>query len=471
MRRRLVAASVGVVVAVLVVAAFPIGLTIARSERTRLRAEVQQDAFAIASYADAALRPGPGVVADADRVALQRLADGYEARTGGRVVVIDRRGVAVADSTPPSAGVRTFATRPEVRRALEGHVAAVTRRSDTLGGGSYLFVAVPVASGRELLGAVRVSVSTEDVDRRVREVWLALAATAVVSVLVAAMSGSALARWVAAPLAVLETTAAVVGAGDLAARAPTTSGPPEVRALAFSFNEMAARLATLVESQEAFVADASHQLRSPLTALRLRLENLAAAVEGDAASARDVAAAEADVSRLSRLVDQLLALARLDQGAFRPPRSDVALDAVVRERCDAWEPVAAEQRVAIRAETAPTPIVAATPDYVEQVLDNLVANALDAAPPGSVIRLRCEVDADAVAVHVEDEGPGLPDEDRERAFDRFWRGRRGEDRSRHGGSGLGLAIVQKLVEADGADVALHAATGGGIDAVVRYRRP
>ena len=257
------------------------------------------------------------------------------------------------------------------------------------------------------------------------------------------------------PLHRLEEAAAAVGDGRLDARADERAGPPEVRSLATVFNETVGKLERLLRSQEEFVADASHELRTPLTALRLRIETLPPSVE------RDAALREAD--RLRDLVGGLLALARADAGKEPPTRVDAA--ALMRERVETWSPLAEEQRVALVAElNGPLPVRAA-PGRLVQVLDNLVANALEASPADGTVTLSARAVGPWIELHVSDHGPGLTREQRERAFDRFWRAGSGE-----GGSGLGLAIAQRLAEADEGRVELREEASGGVDAVVRLRR-
>ncbi len=210
----------------------------------------------------------------------------------------------------------------------------------------------------------------------------------------------------------------------------------------------------LLRSQEEFVADASHELRTPLTALRLRLESLP--------SGPDQAAALREVKRLGDLVDGLLALARADAGT--DPAASVDVSALVRERVEAWLPLADERRVALRADLDEPLSVRAAPGRIAQVLDNLISNAVEASPAGATVSLAAAAVGSWVELHVRDEGPGLPPEQRARAFDRFWRTGSGA-----GGSGLGLAIVRRLVLVDEGEVELQEAEGGGVDAVVRLR--
>ncbi|MEZ5099682.1 MAG: HAMP domain-containing sensor histidine kinase [Thermoleophilia bacterium] len=262
----------------------------------------------------------------------------------------------------------------------------------------------------------------------------------------------------ARPLAGLGAAADRAGAGDLTVRA-AEEGPAEVRVLAGRFNDMVGRLDELVRSQEAFVADASHQLRTPLAALRLRLENLErdVAVEGRDGLER----ALAEVARLSRLVDGLLALARAD--AVAPAGGPADLAALADDRVAFWSALAEERGVRlVLAASGPVP-ARATPGRVVQVLDNLIENALDASPVASTVTVAAGLAGGRAELRVVDEGPGLTPEQRQRAFDRFWRAGPGGE-----GSGLGLAIVARLVQADGGTAELRASTTGGVEAVVGF---
>jgi signal transduction histidine kinase len=267
----------------------------------------------------------------------------------------------------------------------------------------------------------------------------------------------------ARPLKRLQQTVDALGRSDLTARALVDRGPGEIRDLARQFNEMAARLGELVDAQTRFVADASHQLRSPLTALRLRLENLEVSTSG--ASLETVAAAGREVQRLSRLVDGLLTLGQAERE--RPDRRRVDILRVIEERCWAWAAFADERHVALDNDRAPGRAVMTSlvPGDLEQILDNLLANALEAAPVGSRITVGLSDDGSGpVAVHVTDQGPGMTEEERQHAFDRFWQGMG----TTGGHSGLGLAIVRHLAVRNHIDVELRPATGGGLDAVILF---
>ncbi|HZJ27883.1 MAG TPA: HAMP domain-containing sensor histidine kinase [Acidimicrobiia bacterium] len=237
-----------------------------------------------------------------------------------------------------------------------------------------------------------------------------------------------------------------------------------MRSLARSFDATAALFERLVGLQQAFVADASHQLRSPLAALRLRLENLEREPLDEQATA-DVGGALGEVARLSHLVDGLLALARAEQRPSRP--TPIALDEVVQARCEAWSALAAERGVELRADVSGDrkPIATITPGALEQALDNPLNNAVEIAPRGS--RVVVATDGRDTCVQVRDEGPGMTAAERARAFDRFWRSEGAEA----GGVGLGLAIVRELVEADGGRVELVPNPDGGLIVRLCFPRP
>ena len=174
--------------------------------------------------------------------------------------------------------------------------------------------------------------------------------------------------------------------------------------LAESFNATAARLEQLVGAQRGFVADASHQLRTPLAAMRLRLENLEADVHG--AAAEDLEGALDEVARLSRLVDGLLALARAEQSASSP--APIAVDAGHRRSLRRVGRVRGREARAHRSPTwTGSPVARATPGRLEQVVDNLLNNALEVAPEGSAVRRRRRERGEWVELRVSDEGPGM----------------------------------------------------------------
>jgi signal transduction histidine kinase len=461
MTRRLLLGYLSLTAFILVVLEIPLGITFARFQRSTLEAGVRRDAAKLALASEETLQNGHGP-------SLQALVDQYRVRTGGRAVIVDFRGEVKADSDPLVPGVRNFLSRPEIKSALLGH-EVVGRRYSTSLHETLVFVSTPVETGNVIRGAVRVTYTAAFVEARVVRGWIVLAAVGLTVLAFVFLLSVQLARSVTRPVQELEEAAARLGEGQLGARVDVPSGPPEVAVLARSFNETASKLQLLVDQQRRFAADASHQLRTPLAALRLRLENLEPAVAGEPDAVDDLQGAIAEVHRLARLVDGLLALARGEAKSL--PRTAIDAAAVARDSAVRWEPLIEERSVSLAVEAPGRPVwVLATSGHLEQVVDNLVANAVDVAPAGSVVTVRVVRPPRAgepAELHVVDQGPGMSAEQRAAAFDRFWRST--EARSKLGGSGLGLSIVQQLVTNDGGSVELLEAEGGGLDACVRLQ--
>lgn len=463
MTRRLLFGYLAITLMVLGVLALPLGLGYKDRLIQAKTNDLVKDAFVQASRVETDVAAGaltPAVT--------QQLRD-YASDTDPpvRVVVVDLDGNTLLDTNPlrEDDGGRNFADRTEFRTVLDlGDVARGRRYSTTLGS-DLVYVAVPVAREGKVVGGLRLTYITDPIDSATRRYWLFLGSTAAVSIAAVALLGILLARWLARPIDQLEEAAVALGKGELGSRVDDPKGPEELKALANSFNRTAARLQELVSSQDAFVADASHQLRTPLTGLRLRLENL----EPDVAepAREDLDAAIAEVDRMARMVDGLLTLARADRGERGSPLAPVDVRPIIDERIATWTPFAEERGIVLTNAVAGATWVVADGDRLTQVVDNLVANALDALTEGSVTvwAVARETEPPTVEIHVTDNGPGMTPHERSRAFDRFWRAdpRRSGD---FGGSGLGLPIVAKLVRADGGTVRLDETPGGGLDAVV-----
>jgi two-component system OmpR family sensor kinase len=396
---------------------------------------------------------------DRRRAALVSLVEAFERETHGR---LDAQLAGGRRATPLPVPLATddaaFAT------ALAGREWLRWGAAPPLGSRSGLVIAVPARdeSGR-IAGAVRISYPSAPIDERIREIWIYRAGLAALVLAAAAGLGVVLARRLTRPLRQVTAMAAGVRDGDLTVRAPE-SGPAEVRTLAHTLNTAMDTIDVLVGSQRAFVADASHQLKTPLTALRLALDNVADGTD-DPTVREDVELATAELVRMTRLVNGLLALAKAEGEVFSA--EPVAADEVADERLKLWRAVAEDRAVALRLDTVEAHLrVLSTPGHLEQVLDNVLANALDFSPPDGTITVWIRRREEQVVITVTDDGPGMPPAARARAFDRFWRGRDGGDRS---GSGLGLTIVRQLVMDDGGTVTLEEAPSGGLAVRIALR--
>ena len=455
MRWRLALVLVGFTGLVLLVQNIPLASYLRTVERDRIITGLQRDAFTLAGYAVEPLdATSPTPNAD-----LTARVDAYAAATGARVVVVDEHYVAIASSEGRVG--ENYGNRPEIVAAVKGDAVSGERPSETLGE-PLLYVAVPVRSGSSLLGAVRLMYPSSEVnasvDERVRGLGVAAFITLVAAALIAVLVASTVTR----RLRRRRDAAEEIAEGDLAARAEVGGGG-EIQELAESFNTMADRVQAVVESQRGFAGDASHQLRTPLTALRLRMDRAAELMDSDDPAVDQVDAARDEIDRLQRLVDGLLVLARADNREQQVVPVDVS--AIAADRVDSWQPLADERGVSIELDSPGMAVAVAVPSAVEQIVDNYVDNALEVAPAGSRIVVSVRIDPVGVLLAVDDMGPGMAPDDRARAFDRFWRGHQDGE-----GSGLGLAVVASLADAGGGTAWLDASPLGGARACARFRR-
>ncbi|MDX3802112.1 HAMP domain-containing sensor histidine kinase [Streptomyces sp. AK04-3B] len=437
MNRQLIRSYILLVAVAILLFTVPVAFTLTKQLRDDTELSVMREANTMAL-----------LLGNGDRIsctALTEVADAYGGKTPGQVQVTPTRSCA-PDLPAPAAG-------SALTRAVRENKPTTDWGSDFIWG-EQLTVTVP-AQGE---AAVRIVYSTSDMTRRLWSIWGFRAGLAVLVLGAAAAIGAYAARRITAPLRALNAMASRFSDGDLTARSPVT-GPPETQTLARTLNQGAERLDTLVASQRIFVADASHQLRTPLTALRLSLDNIADGVD-DEFVREDVEQATAEVVRMSRLVNGLLVLARAE--AKVTAAEPLPLQDIVAERLTVWRPAADERGVTIALGGSGVdgrPSVLASPGHLEQVLDNVLSNALEVSPDGGRITVRLESGAGEVVMSVADEGPGMSDAEKSRAFDRFWRGQGLTGRS---GSGLGLAVVRQLVTDDGGTVSLEDAPGGGL---------
>lgn len=458
LRATILAAIAYVLVLAIVVLEVPLVINLSRRVDAEVKAEAAGQAQLIATTArDRFAEP-------ADR--LQSLVASSARALGGRVILVDGEGRVVVDSAGPLLRGESYADRPEIRRALGDATSGPVqgeRHSESLDE-DLLFTAVPVIKNGRPIGAVRVTQSVAAVDDEVRSDALGLIGVGGAALVLGLGVAWVLAGFLARPPRTLADAAHRVAAGDLDARAPE-QGPREQREVARAFNEMTARLASALSAQRDFVGNASHQLRTPLTGLRLRLEAAADGVR-DPEVATDLRAAEDEVVRLSRLIDNLLTLAREGQeGVGAQP---VDLESAMRAAVDRWaaEAEAHGQQLALTGASDGEVPALASRDDLGIVLDNLIENAIKYGGRGSTVALewgRAERGDRWVFLAVADQGPGLAQGEERTALERFSRGSAGAGSP---GTGLGLAIVDVLVRRWKGRVFLRNRAGGGLRAVV-----
>jgi signal transduction histidine kinase len=446
--RRVAAALLALTLAILVAAVVPLALGAIAHERDSFVEDTARTAASIAGIAEARL--GDRVTDDPALSAALVTA----ARQGDELLLLNAGGnVVVSQGTPLDSAWRQLVAQ------------ATTQNDPTTQLTSSRVIAVQTVwnDGRlssTAIGTVVLERPTGPLNQNIANLWLYLIGLSGAAVVAAVLTAIYFARWVGRPLARLDTAARKIADGDLAVRAKTGYGPPELRRMAATFNMMAGRLEALVHGHRAMLADASHQLRTPLTALRLRLDLLAA--DSGPAAAAELAGAQEEIARLSRLVDGLLATARAEAVTEQLEQIDVT-DAVA-ERVAAWQPVADGNGVKLTAEapSSPAPRVALGAGYLEQILDNLIDNAIDAlGDRGGTVRVSVARSDAGTTLTVADDGPGMTPQERSRAFLRFTTGSQS-------GTGLGLAIVHRLVTANGGSITLADTPGGGLTVELEF---
>jgi signal transduction histidine kinase len=314
--------------------------------------------------------------------------------------------------------------------------------------------------GVVIVFAVAVTVLVDAVGDRI---GLSPLVTAVVAGAIALAVVQLLTHGMTSPLREMVAASRAMARGDYGRRVTATSRD-EVGELARAFNSMATELAEVDRVRRDLVANASHELRTPIGALRARLENLVDGVE--AVDREALVGLLEQTERLADLVEQLLDLSRLESGAVplerEPVRASALLERVVRE----WRPIADERGVRLDVLVEPAELELVCDERrLAQVLANLVANAVRHSPDESAVVLRAGRENGHIRCEVTDQGPGIPSEEAERVFERFYRSDRGRSQD-EGGSGLGLAIARWIVELHGGSIRAEEARPHGCRMVV-----
>ncbi|MFJ3224091.1 ATP-binding protein [Streptomyces sp. NPDC086783] len=307
-----------------------------------------------------------------------------------------------------------------------------------------LVVASPVIRDGDVVAVVVTDSPTGELRSRTLHGWLWIGAGEIAAMLLALGAALRLTGWVLKPVRVLDATTHDIATGRLKSRVAAAGGPPELRRLARSFNEMADNVEDVLEQQRAFVADASHQLRNPLSALLLRIELLALELpEGN----EEIASVRTEGKRLAQVLDDLLDLALAEHAEADLCLTDIG--ELAQERVAAWGPVADSKGVRLTG-TCPATTAWADPIALSSALDAVIDNALKFTPEGESVEVLVASNGEASRVVVTDRGPGLTDEELARVGDRFWRSAGHQNVK---GSGLGLSISRALLSAGGGSIA------------------
>ncbi|MCH6162993.1 sensor histidine kinase [Streptomyces marispadix] len=438
MHARLLPLLIVLLAGVLLALGFPLAMSQAAAEQQRVVVDRIDDTARFAALAQfVASSPDEGERLSILQDELHRYHSLYGIDAG--VFLRDGRALGVSPggwSVPESGeGADAFAEALAGRRShdpeqvwpwQEGHIA----------------VASPVIRDGDVAAVVLTDSPTGQLRSRILQGWLPIIAGEAAAMLLAVGLALRLTGWVLRPVRTLDRAAHEIAVGQFKSRVAASGGPPELRHLARSFNEMADNVENVLEQQRAFVADASHQLRNPLSALLLRIELLGLELpEAD----EEFKSVQAEGKRLARVLDDLLDLALAEHASADLRLTDVA--EVAAERVEAWRPVAEIKGVVLESEGRQAITGWADPVTLSSAMDAVVDNAIKFTPEGESVTVGVSRKGDSVILEIADHGPGLTEEEMERIGDRFWRSSRHQNIS---GSGLGLSITRALLASCGA---------------------
>ncbi|GHD88666.1 sensor histidine kinase [Streptomyces naganishii] len=445
MRTRLLPLLIVLMAAVLLALGVPLAVSVAQAQQQKVVVDRIDDTARFAALAQFVTDRPTGsrlTVPDERLETLSRELASYYEVYGIRAGVFYRSGApmanAPADWSLPAAG--------EVREAF-GEALLSRRSHDPQQVWPWqrdrLVVASPVIRDGDVVAVVVTDSPTGQMRSTILQGWLVIGAGEIAAMLLSVGAALRLTGWVLRPVRVLDATTHDIATGRLKSRVAPSGGPPELRRLARSFNEMADHVEDVLEQQRAFVADASHQLRNPLAALLLRIELLALELpEGN----EEIASVRTEGKRLAQVLDDLLGLALAEHAEADLRLIDVG--ELAAERVAAWAPAAEAEGVRLVGD-CPATTAWADPVALSSALDAVIDNAVKFTPRGECVEVRVSGSGGTSTVVVSDHGPGLTDEELARVGDRFWRSGRHQNIK---GSGLGLSISRALLAAGGGSI-------------------
>ncbi|KUN75491.1 sensor histidine kinase [Streptomyces griseoruber] len=465
MRTRLLPLLIVLMAAVLLALGMPLAVSVAGAQQQRVVVDRIDDTARFAALAQNVTVPsGTDASASASMeerlLTLARELDSY-------YEVYDIRAAVFSTTGAPLARAPKGFALPRIGEVREAYAEALlSRRSHDPRQvwpwqRSRLVVASPVIRDGDVVAVVVTDSPTGPMRSRILHGWLVVGAGEVAAMLLAIGAALRLTGWVLKPVRVLDITTHAIASGRLKSRVAVASGPPELRRLARSFNEMADNVEDVLEQQRAFVADASHQLRNPLAALLLRIELLAYELPEDN---EEIASVQSEGKRLAQVLDDLLDLALAEHTEADLRVTDIG--ALTAERVAAWAPTAEAKGVRLVGD-CPATTAWADPVTLSSALDAVIDNAVKFTPEGERVEVRVAADGENSTVVVTDHGPGLTDEELTRVGDRFWRSGRHQNIK---GSGLGLSITRTLLAAGGGSLSYDRHEPNGLKVTVSVPR-
>jgi two-component system OmpR family sensor kinase len=362
----------------------------------------------------------------------------------------------------------------------DGDLAIMLPPVDTIPDGEELLQTVLETDGddRHRLAFRRVSIppanyivvggaDLEPMDEELEFLRGILAYVVPIALVIAGLGGSFLARQSLSPVVAMADRARKIGVENLSARLPVANPRDELGHLAETFNELLSRLEASLVQQRQFMADASHELRTPVATTRTAAGVALQQPHRDEREYREtLEIVEQQAARLSRVVDDMFTLARADAGNYPMRMTPMYLDEVVDEVVRAARVMASPRNVAIETSTVPSAAFTGDEELVRRMLVNLIDNAVGHSPAGTTVRVELDETAQGFAIAVKDQGPGIAEPIRQHIFERFYRGDTSRRSGAHDGAGLGLPLTRWIAQAHGGDVILARSSSSGSTFVV-----
>lgn len=411
---------------------------------------------ALLSYANIIAERSAPYMREQNTAYLNYLAEDFGESIGHRILIFDTASTVLGDSSGESRGQQLAI--PTVAESLKGE--SIARANHYPDFGSLLYLAVPVASGKQIVGAVFISADINDIAERLDQTRNRLLATALGSGILAFLLSLWLARIMTVPIGKLTQAARRMSEGDYGYQV-RIKNRDELGLLAGSFNEMSEKIKAEDDIRRQFIANASHELKSPVAALKVLVESLLIKhPESKEETQEYLTDIDGQLDRMSRLVNDLLLLSRIGKNKTSVTLEPVPISHLLAEVKADLLPLAAHKQIDIIVNAPEQLTWPADRDMLYRAVYNLTDNAIKYSPAGKGVRINASADQHKLTVTVIDQGPGIAPEHQEKIFTRFYRIDKARERAT-GGTGLGLPIVQEIVHLHGGTVAVTSVPGQG----------
>ena len=416
---------------------------------------------ALLSYANIIAERAAPYLPEQDTAYLNYLAEDFGENIGHRVLIFDSNGIILGDSSGLNRGHKP--TIPSVAASLQGESVSQTNRYPDFG--RLLYLAVPVAAGQQIVGAIFISADINDIDMRLAQTRNRLLLVAAGSAVFAFLLSLLLARIITVPVARLTRAAAKMSAGDYGCQVKVGSRD-ELGQLAASFNEMSKKIQREDEFRRQFIADASHELRSPVASLKVLVESLLLKPpESKEETMEFLTDINGQLDRMSKLINDLLLLSKIEKNEASLNKEPVPIRQLLVEVKESLRPLAADKQIEITVTAGDGILWPADRDMLYRAVYNLADNAIKYSPANSQVQLISTADEEKLAIRVKDQGIGISHEHLGKLFTRFYRVDKARERAT-GGVGLGLSIVQEIVNLHGGQISVTSVPGCGTEFVI-----